>query len=68
MSDTPVRVRIKPHGTLVVEGALEIVDNDGNVVVPPPAKTPGTTKFCGCGHSKTWPFCDASHKETPRGT
>lgn len=67
MSDSPVRIRLKPHGTLVVEGPIEILDNDGNPVSLPPAKTPGVTKLCGCGHSKAWPFCDSSHKETPRG-
>jgi len=31
------------------------------------AETPGTKWWCACGHSKTQPFCDGSHKRVPGG-
>lgn len=59
----PVRITVKPHGTLHVQGPVEIVDSEGNPIVPPPGKVPGLVKFCGCGRSGTKPFCDGSHKQ-----
>lgn len=62
MSD-PVVITVKRKGPLLVHGPVEIRDQDGNLVVPPPAKTPGVIKFCSCGRSATRPFCDGSHNE-----
>jgi CDGSH-type Zn-finger protein len=58
-----VVVTVKKRGPLVIEGPVEIRDQDGNLIVPPPAKRPGTVKLCGCGRTKTKPFCDETHKE-----
>jgi CDGSH-type Zn-finger protein len=62
--DDPTRVTItwKPSGPIVVEGPVEVRDNNGDIIIPPPTKIPGQVKFCGCGLSKTKPFCDGSHK------
>jgi CDGSH-type Zn-finger protein len=59
----PVRITIKPLGTIHVEGPVEVVDHQGNPLTPPPSKVEGVIKFCGCGHSATRPFCDGSHKK-----
>ena len=66
---SPVRITIKPTGSIHVQGPVEIVDSEGQPISPPPAKTPGVVKFCGCGRSATRPFCDGSHKtiEPPGG-
>lgn len=53
-----VTIYPQPNGSLRVEGPVAIVDADGNVV------REGERFFlCRCGHSKTKPFCDGSHKE-----
>jgi CDGSH-type Zn-finger protein len=58
----PVTITWKPSGPLTVEGPVIVRDNDGTELVPPPAKHPGQVKLCGCGNSRTKPFCDGSHK------
>ncbi|MBL8985687.1 MAG: CDGSH iron-sulfur domain-containing protein [Gemmatimonadales bacterium] len=61
MSDRVV-VTTKRKGPIVIEGPIELRDQDGNLLTPPPAKQPGQIKLCGCGLSLTKPFCDGSHK------
>jgi CDGSH-type Zn-finger protein len=61
MSDKP-RIIIKRNGPILVQGEVDLVDQDGNQLTPPPAKTPGTFKLCTCGGSATKPFCDGTHK------
>ncbi|MDE3213031.1 MAG: CDGSH iron-sulfur domain-containing protein [Bacteroidota bacterium] len=53
------RITVKSNGSLKVEGDFEIVDKDGNIY-----GLQGRTavSICRCGHSKTKPFCDGSHK------
>lgn len=60
-SGSPVFVTIRPKGPYLVRGAVTLTDADGNVIVPPPAKTPGLIKLCSCGQSGTRPFCDGTH-------
>jgi CDGSH-type Zn-finger protein len=60
---TPLRITFKRRGTILIEGVVEVRDEEGNVVPQPPAKQEGLVKFCGCGHSATKPFCDGSHKQ-----
>lgn len=55
------RIIIKTNGPILVQGEVELVDQEGNPITPPPAKTPGTFKLCSCGHSATRPFCDGTH-------
>ena len=59
----PISITIKPTGPYSIEGPVVIRDSDGNVLEPPPGKRPGIVKLCGCGRSKTRPFCDGTHKE-----
>ena len=59
---TPLSVRFKRRGTIVVEGTVVVRDEDGNEVPLPTFKQPGVVKFCGCGKSQNRPFCDGSHK------
>jgi len=59
---TPPTITHKPAGPYVIEGDVVILDNEGRPITPPEAKIPGQIKLCGCGLSKTKPFCDSSHK------
>ena len=59
----PIRVTFKRRGTILIEGVVEVRDENGHVVPQPPAKHQGVIKLCGCGHSATKPFCDGSHKQ-----
>ena len=47
-------------GPLVVPLNIKIVDHLGNPFVLPAGKE--NVALCRCGHSKTKPFCDGSHK------
>jgi CDGSH iron-sulfur domain-containing protein 3 len=60
--ETPASVTWKPAGPYLVQGNVRFFDNEGTELVPPPSKTPGVVKLCGCGMSKSKPFCDGSHK------
>lgn len=62
MTQPPMTIIYKKKGTLVVEGAIVVRDEDGNEIAQPPAKHPGIVKLCGCGRSAEKPFCDGSHK------
>jgi len=63
MPEPPITVIYKKKkGTLVIEGAIVVRDEDGNEIPQPPAKHPGIVKLCGCGRSAEKPFCDGSHK------
>ena len=60
----PTRVVWKrKKGTIVIEGAVTVRDEDGNAIPLPVQKHPGIVKFCGCGMSREKPFCDGSHKQ-----
>jgi CDGSH iron-sulfur domain-containing protein 3 len=58
----PVTITLKPAGPIVIEGPCRILNNAGEEIQPPPSKIPGQIKLCGCGFTKTRPFCDSSHK------
>jgi CDGSH-type Zn-finger protein len=63
MPEPPITVIYKrKKGTLVIEGAVVVRDEEGNEIPQPPAKHPGIVKLCGCGRSAEKPFCDGSHK------
>jgi CDGSH-type Zn-finger protein len=57
-----ITITVRRNGPIVVAGPVEIRDQDGSPIVPPPAKQPGVVKFCACGRSETKPFCDGRHK------
>ena len=59
----PVVITIKPSGSISIEGEVVLQDRDGNLIPRPVEKRPGIVKLCGCGHSKTHPFCDGTHNE-----
>jgi len=59
----PATITIKPKGPYLIRGEVTLYDTEGNVVVPPPAKTPGLIKLCSCGQSGTRPFCDGTHNK-----
>ena len=55
------RIIVRPNGSYRVEGDFELVDGQGK-----PFGLAGRTSIalCRCGHSKTKPFCDGTHKTT----
>lgn len=63
----PVSVVIKPRGPILIEGPVDIRDEAGNPIPLPPEKPKSPVKLCGCGRSRTRPFCDGAHKEAPSG-
>lgn len=54
----PRRVTIDPEGPLLVEGPVEVVADDGSVI----ASRRFTTAICTCRRSRTYPWCDTSHR------
>lgn len=52
------RVTIDPEGPLLVEGPVEVVADDGSVI----ASRRFTTAICTCRRSRTYPWCDTSHR------
>jgi CDGSH-type Zn-finger protein len=59
MSDSLI-IRCRENGPLVLQGAVTILDHQGNPFTPPPGKE--TIALCRCGQSKNKPFCDGSHR------
>lgn len=55
---TRARIVVCPQGPLLVRGAFEMVDGEGEVMDP----HRGTIAMCRCGGSKIKPFCDGTHK------
>ena len=59
-----MKIVVRDHGNLRVELAegesLELVDGQGRVFGLGGRRA---ITLCRCGHSKTKPFCDSSHKE-----
>ncbi|MFE6159461.1 CDGSH iron-sulfur domain-containing protein [Streptomyces sp. NPDC056486] len=54
----PRRVTIDPEGPLLVEGPVEVVGDDGKVI----ASRRFTAAICTCRRSRTYPWCDTSHR------
>jgi CDGSH-type Zn-finger protein len=57
-----VEIRVRDDGPYKVTGPVRLVDPDGNEIVPDDPTRP--IVLCRCGHSRTKPFCDASHKSS----
>ncbi len=66
MSANPITIVFKKKGTILIEGAVIVRDEDGNTITLPP-KHIGLLKLCGCGKSLEKPFCDGSHKSAVAG-
>lgn len=58
MSD--VTIRCRDNGPFLVEGAVSVVDVDGNAFPINPDKP--AIALCRCGASANRPFCDGAHK------
>ena len=56
---TQVTIKARAIGPYKVEGPVRVIDADGNEFVLPEGSA---IVLCRCGHSRTKPFCDASHK------
>ena len=56
---TQVTIKARANGPYKVEGPVRVIDADGNEFVLPEGSA---IVLCRCGHSRTKPFCDASHK------
>ena len=57
MSDVTITVRA--NGPYKVVGPVRIVDPEGREFELPPGDA---IVLCRCGHSRTKPFCDATHR------
>ena len=55
-----VEIKVRRNGPYKVTGPVRIVDAEGREIVPPPGDS---IVLCRCGHSRTKPFCDKSHRE-----
>ena len=58
MTEDGVLITECANGPLLVRGAIQIEDSDGNEV----ESTRNTVALCRCGVSTIKPFCDGSHK------
>ena len=54
-----VRIRMRPNGPFVVEGAFSLADSEGNLF-PLNTDKPAIA-LCRCGASENRPFCDGMH-------
>ena len=52
-------IRCKTNGPLIVEGAVKILDANGNQYPTNPAKP--SVGLCRCGLSANKPICDGAH-------
>lgn len=56
--ERPRRVNIAPEGPLLVEGPVEVVDDEGVVHVSRRFQV----AICVCRRSRIFPWCDTSHR------
>ncbi|KAF5993736.1 CDGSH iron-sulfur domain-containing protein [Streptomyces mirabilis] len=63
--ERPRRIRVDPEGPLLVEGPVEVITDDGTLVV----SRRFAVAVCTCRRSRAYPWCDTSHRrhEKPRG-
>jgi CDGSH-type Zn-finger protein len=54
-----VEIKVRANGPYRITGPVRIVDAEGNEIVLPPGDS---IVLCRCGHSRTKPFCDKSHR------
>lgn len=52
-----VRMRLRHHGPLVIEGPVRLLREDGSVL-----RDATSMALCRCGASREQPFCDGSHR------
>lgn len=56
------RVTPVPGGPILIEGPVEVELEDGTVV----RSDRPVVALCACRRSKTYPFCDTSHRRKTR--
>ena len=56
-----VVIRCRENGPLLIEGAIQVIDHQGNAFVLPINKP--AVALCRCGQSANRPFCDGTHKK-----
>ncbi|MEV6578600.1 CDGSH iron-sulfur domain-containing protein [Streptomyces sp. NPDC051582] len=56
------RVSVDPQGPVLVEGPVEIVLDDGTVA----RSDRFVVAVCTCRRSRTYPWCDTSHRRRER--
>ena len=54
-----VEIKVRDNGSYKVTGAVRLVDAEGNEI---PFDRERPLALCRCGHSRSKPFCDATHK------
>jgi CDGSH-type Zn-finger protein len=54
-----VEIKVRDDGPYKVTGPIRLVDAEGGVLELPEGET---IALCRCGHSRSKPFCDASHR------
>jgi CDGSH iron-sulfur domain-containing protein 3 len=54
-----VTIKARKNGPYKVEGPVRVVDAEGREFVVPEGEA---IALCRCGHSRTKPFCDKSHR------
>jgi len=57
----PIVIRCRENGPYLIKGPVKVVDHLGNEFVIPAGKD--NVALCRCGHSKSRPFCDGSHRD-----
>ncbi|MER6529982.1 CDGSH iron-sulfur domain-containing protein [Streptomyces sp. NPDC001508] len=62
MSERPRRIRVQRDGPLLVEGPVEVVGEDGEVIV----SKRFLVAVCTCRRSRIFPWCDTSHRHRDR--
>ncbi|WP_228044442.1 CDGSH iron-sulfur domain-containing protein [Streptomyces ferrugineus] len=61
-AERPRRVRVQRDGPLLIEGPVEVVGENGEVT----ASRRFTVAICTCRRSRTFPWCDTSHRRCGR--
>lgn len=61
-AERPRRVTVDRDGPLLVEGPVEVVAEDGTVT----ASDRFVVAICTCRRSRTYPWCDTSHRAHER--
>jgi len=56
---TELTIKARANGPYKIEGPVRVIDADGNEFVLPEGSA---IALCRCGHSRTKPFCDKSHR------
>ncbi|MDJ0346778.1 CDGSH iron-sulfur domain-containing protein [Streptomyces sp. H10-C2] len=62
--DHPRRVTIHQEGPILVEGPVEVVMDDGTVR----SSDRFVVAICTCRRSRTFPWCDTSHRRRTRNS